>query len=133
MTDQELIPKGANELVADSLQFQSYLESLSLPTDNVIATTDERKIVGENLPSFLNSISDEDKAEARYLSKFVGATAIGLFDAALNYIWNEVVINLRKKAVMYGIDIFFDAAVGGRNRDLYTVEEDLGGIKDQVL
>ena len=133
MTNNEIKPKGANELVADSTMFESYLESLDLPTANVIATTDERKIVGENLPAFLSSIPTDDKAEARYLSKFVGATAIGLFDAALNYIWNEVVLNLRKKAVIYGIDIFFDAAVGGRNRDLYNDEDDLGGLKDQVL
>lgn len=133
MSDQEITLKGANELVADSTKFESYLESLSLPTTNVIASTEERKIVGENLPTFLNSISDDDKAEARYLSKFVGATAIGLFDAALNYVWNEVVVNLRKKAIMYGIDLFFDAAVGGKNREFYSTEEDLGGLKDQVL
>lgn len=133
MSDQEITLKGANELVADSTKFESFLKSLALPTTNVIASTGERKIVGENLPEFLNSISDEDKAEARYLSKFVGATAIGLFDAALNYVWNEVVINLRKKAVMYGIDLFFDAAVGGKHREFYCSEEDLGGLKDQVL
>jgi len=67
------------------------------------------------------------------LSKFVGATAIGLFDAALNYVWNEVVLNLRKKTSVYGIDLFFDAAVGGKNRELYRDEKDLGGLKDSVL
>ena len=29
--------------------------------------------------------------------KFVVGAAIGLFDASLNYVWNEVVLNLRKK------------------------------------
>lgn len=133
MDKKQLIPKGANELVADSTQFERFLESLSLPTDNVLASTDERQIVGENLPTFLNSLDIEDREDARYLSKFIGATAIGLFDAALNYVWNEVVLNLRKKAVMYGIDLFFDAAVGGKNREMYSSEADLGGIKDQVL
>lgn len=133
MNDKEVAVKGANELVADTLRFEEYLKSLSLPTENVIASTEERKIVGENLPTFLSSVSAEDKEDARYLSKFVGATAVGLFDAALNYVWNEVVINLRKKAIFYGIDLFFDAAVGGKNRDFYINEDDLGGLKDQVL
>ena len=107
MNDINLAVKGANELVADTLRFEEYLKSLSLPTTNVIASTEERKIVGENLPTFLESVSSEDKQDARYLSKFVGATAVGLFDAALNYVWNEVVLNLRKKAILYGIDLFF--------------------------
>lgn len=133
MTDNKLKPKGANELVGESTEFQDFLQNLSLPTDNVIATTEERRIIGENLPAFIGSIDKDLKADARYLSKFVGATAIGLFDAALNYIWNEVVLNLRKKAVMYGVDIFFDAAVGGKNRELFSSEADLSGLKDQVL
>jgi len=133
MSENEIVVKGANELVVDSSKFESFLKGLSLPTDNVIANTEERKIVGENLPQFLEGVDSADKADARYLSKFIGATAIGLFDAALNYVWNEVVINLRKKAAMYGVNIFFDAAVGGKNRELYSTEEDLSGLKDQVL
>lgn len=133
MSGKDVGVKGANELVVDSLRFESFLEGLNLPTDNIIADTEERRIVGENLPQFLNSVDESDKNDARYLSKFVGATAIGLFDAALNYVWNEVVINLRKKAGMYGVNTFFDAAVGGKNRELYQTEEDLSGLKDQVL
>lgn len=75
----------------------------------------------------------EERRNARYLSKFAGASAVGLFDAALNYVWNEVVLNLRKKASVYGIDLFFDAAVGGKNRDSYKDESDLDGLKDSVL
>jgi len=63
----------------------------------------------------------------------VGASAVGLFDAALNYVWNEVVLSLRKKASVYGIDLFFDAAVGGKNRDSFKDESDLDGLKDSVL
>ena len=86
-----------------------------------------------NPPDFLSLLPPEVKQDARYLSKFIGATAIGLFDAALNYVWNEVVLNLRKKAVVYGLDLFFDAAVGGTNRADYKDEADLEGIKDCVL
>ncbi|MCK4517611.1 hypothetical protein KAT92_02460 [Candidatus Babeliales bacterium] len=130
---KEIALQKASELAADTNIFASFLEQFGLPTDNIIATTEERNVVSTNLPNFLNTLSPEEKRDARYLSKFVGATAIGLFDAALNYVWNEVVLNLRKKASVYGIDLFFDAAVGGRNRDLYNTEEDLPGLKDTVL
>lgn len=121
------------ELAAETNLFTGYLSQIGLPTDNVIATTAERDIVASNLPAFLNTLSVDEKRDARYLSKFVGATAIGLFDAALNYIWNEVVLNLRRKIVIYGLDLFFDAAVGGKLRDMYKDESDLGGLKDSVL
>lgn len=121
------------ELAADTTVFAGYLQKFGLPADNVIASSEERRVVSANLPNFLDKLPAEEKREARYLSKFVGATAIGLFDAALNYIWNEVVLNLRKKAVIYGIDLFFDAAVGGVNRASFKDEDDLDGLKDSVL
>jgi hypothetical protein len=120
-------------LAAETNVYTSYLSQVGLPTDNIIATTEERSVVATNLPAFLDSLPIEEKREARYLSKFVGASAVGLFDAALNYVWNEVVLNLRKKASVYGIDLFFDAAVGGKNRSSYIDESDLGGLKDSVL
>lgn len=67
------------------------------------------------------------------MSKFIGASAVGLFDAALNYVWNEVILTLRKKAVIYGIDLFYDSAVGGKNRSAFQDELDLDGLKDSVL
>jgi len=58
----------------------------------------------------------------------------GLFDYALNALWNEVVIDLRKKALLYGLDIFFDAAVGeSKTRDFYKTEDDLPVLKDAAL
>jgi hypothetical protein len=133
MDDRSIQPINPSDLAAETSVFVSYLQQFDLPTDNIIASTDERSIIASNLPFFLSTLSIESKRDARYLSKFVGATAIGLFDAALNYVWNEVVLNLRKKAAIYGIDLFFDAAVGGKNREFYKDENDLGGLKDGVL
>ena len=73
------------------------------------------------------------KEDATYLSRFVASAAVGLFDASLNYVWNEVVISLRKKICFYGIDTFFDNAVGSKFRDQYENEEDLVGIKDRTM
>jgi hypothetical protein len=128
-----LTPITPSDLAAETNIYTSYLAQEGLPTDNIIATTEERSIVATNLPAFLATLPAEEKRDARYLAKFVGASAVGLFDAALNYVWNEVVINLRKKASVYGVDLFFDAAVGGKNRSSYKDESDLDGIKDIVL
>lgn len=114
MDEQSIQRINPSDLAAETSVFVSYLQQFDLPTDNIIAYTDERTIIASNLPFFLSTLSAESKRDARYLSKFIGATAIGLFDAALNYVWNEVVLNLRKKAAIYGIDLFFDAAVGGK-------------------
>ena len=133
MNSQALTRIESKELAAETAVFTAYLQQLGLPVDNIIASTAERTIIAGNLPILLESLPPEEKRDARYLSKFVGATAIGLFDAALNYVWNEVVLNLRKKACLYGIELFFDAAVGGKTRDLYKDENDLGGLKDTVL
>jgi hypothetical protein len=133
MNENSIQPVNSSDLAAETSVFVAYLQQFSLPTDNIIASTEEREIIASNLPSFLSNLSTESKKDARYLSKFVGATAIGLFDAALNYVWNEVVLNLRKKASIYGIDLFFDASVGGRNRESYKDEKDLAGLKDNVL
>jgi len=81
----------------------------------------------------IESLPPEIKRDARYLSKFVVGAGFGLFDYSLNAIWNEVVLDLRKKAISYGVDIFFDSAVGGKAREFYTTEDDLASLKDSVL
>lgn len=130
----ELISKpGTGLLSTDTTKFEEYLAHLGLPTENIIASLPERQIIEKNLPAFIESLPTEVKRDARYLSKFVAGAAIGLFDASLNYVWNEVVINLREKVVHYGLDMFFDAAVGGGRRELYSTEEDLSGLKDNNL
>jgi hypothetical protein len=110
-----------------------FLEQIGLPADNIIAAQPERSIIGQNLPGYIESLPPQIKREARYLSKFVVGAGFGLFDYSLNAIWNEVVLNIRKKAISYGTDIFFDAAVGGKAREFYETAEDLGAIKDSVL
>lgn len=122
----ELIDPQAQMVVA-------FLEQVGLPSDNIIADQSERAIIGQNLPNYIQSLPDDVKRDARYLSKFVVGAGFGLFDYSLNAIWNEVTLDLRKKAIAYGIDIFFDTAVGGRNRDFYENEEDLAALKDVVL
>lgn len=119
---------------SQSQRLVDFLRDVGLPCDNIMAEPSERAIIAQNLPTYLQSMPAEVKREARYLSKFVIGAGSGLFDYALNAIWNEVVVDLRKKASLYGLDIFFDAAVGGsKAREFYKTEDDLAALKDAVL
>lgn len=133
MKTELVVKAGTGLLSTDTTKFEAYLDHLGLPTENIIAALSERQIIENNLPAFIESLPAEVKRDARYLSKFVAGAAIGLFDASLNYVWNEVVLNLREKVVLYGLDMFFDAAIGGERRELYSTEEDLSGLKDNTL
>lgn len=130
----EIVKKTPTDLIDPQAQrVIEFLEEIGLPADNIIAEQSERNIIGQNLPTYIQSLSSDIKRDARYLSKFVVGAGFGLFDYSLNAIWNEVVLDLRKKAIGYGVDIFFDSAVGGKAREFYQNEEDLASLKDSVL
>ncbi len=135
MKMSDITIKKSNELIDPQAQMLiSFLEKMGLPSDNIIADVDQRQLIGDNLDTLITGLPDEIKTDARYLSKFVIGAGFGLFDYSLNAIWNEVVLNLRKKVVIYGLEIFYDSAVGGsKKREHYKTEEDLGSIKDSVL
>lgn len=113
--------------------FQNFLKELGLPYEAILVSDSEREVMALNLPHTMSKISEDHKKDAKYLSKFVASSAIGLYDASLNYLWNEVVLALREKVNLYGLDLFFDAAVGGELRETYSTYEHLSSIKDAVL
>lgn len=130
----QLMTKAHTELIDPQAQLVvDFLKNIGLPYDNIIADQGQRAIIGQNLPGFIETLPAEVKQGARYLSKFVVGAGFGLFDYSLNAIWNEVVLDLHKKAIAYGLDIFYDAAVGGKARDFYQSEDDLRSLKDSVL
>ena len=130
----ELIHQDGNNLIHPQVQsIINFLDSMGLPSDNIIADLPQREIIGKNLPEYIYKLPSELKQDARYLSKFVVGAGFGLFDYALNSVWNEVVLSLRQKAIAYGIDYFFDNAVGASVRAAYQKEEDLAGLKDNTL
>ena len=119
--------------IISNSNFESYLIELGLPSQNILASVYEKQQMAVNIPSVIMQIPESLRKNATYLSKFVSSVAIGRYDSALNDLWNEVVLNLRNKVCLYGLDIFFDAAVGENIRDLYSSEDDLPSIKDRVL
>lgn len=122
-----------NQSLVPFSNFELYLSKLGLPHEGIIASERERNLMRKILPETIQDLSAETKRDAIYLSKFVASSAIGLYDAALNYLWNEVVVSLRSKVNVYGLDLFFDAAVGGELRETYNTIEDLTSIKDNTL
>jgi hypothetical protein len=134
LSEREIVQGNqSSHSIMTSSGFQSYLQSLGLPFEGILVSDHEREVMSINLPMTVDRISPELKKDAKYLSKFVASSAIGLYDAALNYLWNEVVLSLREKVNLYGLDLFYDAAVGGELRETYSTYEDLGSIKDVVL
>ena len=131
----DVVPIAPGELIdPQSQRIVEFLGSIGLPSDNIVADLAQRSSIGKNLRDVIERIPEEQRRDARYLSKFVLGAGYGLFDYSLNAIWNEVVLVIRRKAVVYGLDIFFDAAVGGsKNRDFYQSEDDLPALKDIVL
>ncbi len=131
----DIVSRKSNELIDPQAQMLvNFLQQMGLPTENIIAKQSQRAIIGNNIEALISSIPPEHRKNARYLSKFVIGAAIGLFDYSLNAVWNEVVLKLRAKAVMYGLDIFYDSAIGGsKAREFYSTEEHLSSLKDSVL
>ncbi|MGL6484008.1 hypothetical protein ACSZNY_12615 [Aeromonas caviae] len=108
-----------------------YLGELGLPSDRVLVSVAERQRVINNLPDVVGLIEEGRRAGAIYLSKFIAACGAGLFDAALNFIWDETVVNLRHKVARFDLEYFFDSVVTDPNRrsklndenDLQKIEE----------
>lgn len=122
--DSELVNSEIND-------FSVFVQNMGLPTENVLSNIDEREVVIKQLYNIVNKISNDSKKNAVYLSRFAAAAYIGLFDAALNYVWDEVILRLRERAILYGLDYFFDNAIINPNERVgYTDKTDLLRIRD---
>lgn len=112
----------------------SYLHHLGLPSNNVLVPVQERQRVINNLPDVVASIDVIKRAESLYISKFIAACGAGLFDAALNFIWDETVVNLRKKVARFDLEYFYDSVITDpTRRGKLRGEEDLVKIEEWEL
>jgi len=111
-----------------------FIEEHDLPTQNILVPIAERIRVFNNVGDVLSLLSLEVKQNSVYISKFIAATASGLFDAALNYLWDETIIQLRKRVARYDLDYFFDLAVRNPDkRKKLKSENDLRKLDDSEL
>ena len=115
-------------------QLNDFLGQMGLPQDGILVPLTDRKPVFNNLATALERLPGEMMLDAVYVSKFAAACAIGLFDAALNYLWNETVNHLRKKVVRFDLAYFFASLPGAANQKTkFTSESDLEKVDDWVL
>jgi hypothetical protein len=88
-----------------------------------------------NVGDVLAELDPAIRAESRYVSKMVAAATVGLFDAALNYLWDELVSALRSRVAGFDLAYFFDIAAGSNSdlRKSLKTEGDLPNIDDARL
>ena len=131
----QLVPSDQNEVSQSLARFNEglfqYLNDLGLPCESVLVALEERKIVVQNMPVVVSHLTADQRAAASYVSKFIAAITIGLFDAALNYLWNETIRNLRQKVCQFDLHYFFDTAIKDpKFRENFESEADLTKLPD---
>jgi hypothetical protein len=89
----------------------NYLTMLTLPTAGVLVKLTERRQVIDNMEAAIEPLDAAKRSASLYISKFVAAAAAGLFDAALNYLWDETIRNLRSKVARFDLSYFFDTVL----------------------
>jgi hypothetical protein len=81
---------------------ESITKALGVPR-NLLASDDEIENAWESLPRLMGKIPPELRNEG--LVKMCVAVSTGLFDSAINYIWNSSVIELRDKVKRFGLNV----------------------------
>lgn len=100
-------------------------KSLGVPR-GILASDDEIQGAWDNLPGVLKKIPPALRTEG--LARMCVAVASGLFDSAINYIWNSSVIELREKVRRFGLNVV-QQITGKSNFD----EQGLLDLKDAEL
>lgn len=124
---------GTN-LDAFSESLTKYLTYLQLPYEGILVDNNQRRRAINNLPEVVERLTPEQRQAAMYLSKFAAACATGLFDAALNYLWNETIRNLRRKIIHFDIEYFYDSIItDSTRRSKFRDDSDLEKLEDWEL
>lgn len=137
--NEVLVQKPHHEIVIENVNsfdyaLNQFLKNLGLPQENVLVEVSQRNKVINNLSDTINIINSEQIGNSLYLSKFVAACGVGLFDAALNFLWDETVLNLRQKVSNFDLGYFFDSTISDqKKRNRFNNEEDLVNLADNEL
>ena len=112
----------------------NFIDRHDLPTENVLVSIEERMDVFNNLENAISRLNSNKKKQSIYISKYIAATAQGLFDAALNYLWDETVSELRQRIANYDLPYFYDNAIKNpEKRKDFQTEKDLVHLNDDDL
>lgn len=98
--------------------------ALNVPRE-VLASEQSIVYAWRELPRELSGIPEDLRDEL--LARMCVATSVGLFDGAINYVWNASVNNLRKKVKHFGYNVV------GQILQKKFEENDLYDMKDSEL
>lgn len=112
----------------------NFLSHYGLPTDNILSPFDQRRKVMTSLGDIIEIIPIDKRVKSEYLSKFTISVAMGMFDGALTFLWDETVKALRVMIVEFDLDYFYKVSLefSSRYRGLKT-KEDLEAISEHDL
>jgi len=120
--DKIYLPEIVKESTSSLLEIT---KALGVPRD-IIASDEEISEAWSSLPSVMKKIPPELMSKG--LARMCISVASGLFDSAINYIWNASVIELRIKVKNFGLNII--SQVTSRND---FDENKLNDLKDSEL
>lgn len=138
LSNATIIRQSKDEMSASIVSFSqplaNFLEHLGLPVEQIFNPVSSRQDIIENLDAALRDIARDERSRAFYLSKFTVAVSVGLFDSALNYLWNETINGLRQKLSDFDLNYFYNIAgqFNSRYRN-YSSNEDLNSVDDADL
>lgn len=103
----------------------AFLAHVGLPTEDLLSPVDERRRVIQTLESVLEILPQDERATATYISKFALCVAVGLFDGALTFLWDETIKALRNRVIGFDLEYFYSIAqsLSSRYRGLREPEE----------
>lgn len=144
MTDaieREVVPVGAvpgDDIVQSIGAYEAVMlrkiAHIGLPGTDVVVSLQQRGLVLQNVEAAIAGLDAPRRSQAPYISKFIMAVGAGLFDAALNYLWDETINELRARVVNYDLSYFYDLAVTSpERRSKLQGPDDLVQVTDYEL
>jgi hypothetical protein len=123
-----------NSLSGFHQQLEGLLKHFGLPETDLFAPLNDRLAVVQQLDGIFSGFNPEQLGNAKYLSKFVSCVTIGLFDGAINFVWNETIESLRKLIIEFDLSYCLKVAeeVSKKYKN-FSDAEDLQQIGDADL
>jgi hypothetical protein len=123
-----------NSIEAINAPLAQFLQHCHLPTQDILASVEERTTVIQAFERVISILPIPEREKATYISKFAISIAVGLFDGALSFLWDETILALRKKIESFDIEYFYNIAstINTRYKGLID-SQDLPAIGDHDL
>ena len=97
--DELLLPELPNQTLP---AIEELTKALGIPR-NVLASDVEIQYAWRDLPREIKGIPLEKRDEL--IARMCVAVSTGLFDGAVNYVWNAAILNLREKVRNFGLSV----------------------------